>query len=111
MAGNWTGSGDSTPGVNGPPRTMQAVNLASTDYTPTLTQPNEETGQGATQVPVLIRWIYVGVSGNIAIEPVFNPAGTGTPVIIANAPVGWMFVQCKTIYKTSTTATNLVAAW
>jgi hypothetical protein len=68
----------------------EAVDLSSTDYTPTHT----------------VRRLYVGGAGNVKVDTI-----GGQTLTFQAAPVGFLDVRAKKVYKTGTTATNIVALW
>lgn len=52
----------------------------------------------------VVRGLYVGTSGNIAVDML----DSGTNVIFMSVPVGPLPIRVKKIYATGTTANNIV---
>jgi hypothetical protein len=69
----------------------EAVSLASADYVPATAR----------------RRLYVGGTGNVKVDT----AGGETGITFNAVPVGFLDLHVTRIYKTGTTATNLVALW
>lgn len=54
--------------------------------------------------------LYIGTTGNISVIPVASyAAGSSTPVVFNNVPVGWFPIQVARVMATGTTASNIVA--
>jgi hypothetical protein len=69
----------------------EAVDLSSHDYTPSGPR----------------RRLYVGGTGDVKVDLV----GGETAVTFKTVPVGFLDVHVTKVYRTGTTATNLVALW
>lgn len=53
------------------------------------------------------RRLYIGVSGDVKVDMV----GGETAIVFKAVPVGFLDVRASKVYKTGTTATNLVNCW
>lgn len=61
---------------------------------------------------VVPRAIYVGVAGDIKVDAYLNGTGDGQGVTFKSVPAGTVLkMRVMKIYKTGTTATNLLALW
>jgi len=69
----------------------EAIDLSSTDYSPSAGR----------------RRLYVGSSGDVKVDTV----GGQTGITFKTVPVGFLDVHATKVYKTGTTASNLVALW
>jgi hypothetical protein len=70
----------------------------------TATQLLALTPSDSTDLPVSIKGIYVGTTGNIAMIAAEDTA----EVILPNVPAGYYPIAPKRIFSTNTTASNIV---
>jgi hypothetical protein len=85
---NFQASNDAFRGGN-----LLAISLATTDYT------NANAPNGF--------YLYVGGTGNITVDDVNGNMG----IVFNSHPVGYTNFRVSKVYKTGTTATNLVALY
>lgn len=71
----------------------EVVDLASTDWTPSA-------GFNGSA-----RALWVGTTGNVKVDVL----GGSTAITFKNVPVGWLEVTVTKVYKTGTTASDIIA--
>lgn len=80
--------------MEGPPRTPDSTAEYYAAVTP----------HDSTDFARPARYLYVGVTGNVAAVRL-----DGTAVTFANLPVGWHPICCRRVNSTGTTASSIVA--
>lgn len=68
-----------------------------------------DTTDQATDDGVLPNRLYIGVSGDVAVQLQNDP--DGTTVIFKAHPVGYLFAAVRKVLVTGTTATNILALY